>query len=86
MRELLWSSLKSERLKRTRGASFEELTKGKFVALKEHPTRPQQQLLLFDYNGQIWVAPFVEQADAWFLKTAYPSRKYTALYQRGAIP
>ena len=86
MRELRWSLLKSERLKRTRGVSFEELIHARLVAVKEHPTRAHQQIMLFDYRGYIWVVPFVMQGEEIFLKTLYPSRKYTKLYRRGEMP
>ena len=85
MKELQWDLLKSQRLKRARGVSFEELVHAKLVAVKRHPTRAHQQLMLFEHRGHIWVAPYVESGDAIFLKTLYPSRKYTALYRRGAL-
>jgi len=37
MAELQWSLLKSERLKRTRGASFEDLLQSRLVAVVRHP-------------------------------------------------
>ena len=86
MPELRWSLLKSERLKRTRGVSFEELIQARLVAVKEHPTRAHQQIMLFDHRGYIWVVPFVMQGEELFLKTLYPSRKYTKLHRRGETP
>ena len=86
MRELRWSPLKSERLKRTRGVSFEELIRARLVAVKEHPTRAHQRVMLFDHQGYIWVVPCVTQGDEIFLQTLYPSRKYTKLYRRGETP
>lgn len=83
--ELRWSLLKSERLKRTRGVSFEEIVQSKLVAVKRHPTRPLQDIMLFEYKDYVWVVPFVRSGDELFLKTLYPSRKYTALYKRGEL-
>lgn len=83
MKELRWNLLKSERLKRTRGASFEEVLQGKLIAVKRHPSKGHQHLMLFEYNSYIWVVPYVETEGTLFLKTLYPSRKYTALYKRG---
>ncbi len=85
MKELLWSLVKSERLKRTRGVSFEELIQARLVSVKQHPGRSHQHIMLFDYKGYIWVAPFVETEEAIFLKTLFPSRKYTSLYRKGAL-
>lgn len=39
--------------------------------------------MLFEYKGQIWVVPYAAEGEDIFLKTLYPSRKYTKLYQRG---
>ena len=85
MRELQWSLLKSERLKRTRGASFEDLLQARLIAVKEHPKRPHQRLLLFEYKNYVWVVPCVVSNEEVFLKTLFPSRKYTALYKRGEL-
>ena len=85
MKELLWSLVKSERLKKTRGVSFEELIQARLVAVKQHPSRAHQQVILFDYKGYIWVVPFVETDEAIFLKTLFPSRKYTRLYRKGVL-
>ena len=83
MKEIRWDLLKSERLKRTRGVSFEEIIQSKLVAIKEHPKKEQQNLMLFQFRGYIWVVPFVEEKDHIFLKTLYPSRKFTKLYKKG---
>ena len=80
-----WDVLKSERLKRTRGVSFEELIQAKLIAVKQHPGRTHQQIMLFDHKGYIWVAPFIEAENEIFLKTLFPSRKYTQLYRKGAL-
>ena len=77
MKEVRWNLLKSERLKRTRGASFEELIRSKLVAVKRHPSRTHEQMLLFEHKGYLWVVPFVETGEGMFLKTLFPSRKYT---------
>lgn len=86
MADLQWNLLKSERLKKTRGLSFEELVQqGKLVAVRRHPSRALQDIMLFKHSGYIWVVPFVRRGDEIFLKTLYPSRKYTALHKRGAL-
>ena len=74
--------LKSERLKRTRGVSFEEIVAAKFIDLKDNPARGTQQMLLFEYKDYIWLVPFVRNGDEMFLKTLYPSRKYTKFYRK----
>lgn len=85
MKEVRWNLLKSERLKKTRGASFEELIRAKLLAVKQHPSRAHQQIMLFEHQGYVWVVPFVETRDEIFLKTLFPSRKYTQLYRAGRV-
>ena len=75
--------LKSERLKRTRGVSFEEIIHAKLIAIKEHPTKRHQDIMLFEYKGYVWVVPFVRGNNEIFLKTLFPSRKYTKIYKKG---
>ena len=38
--------------------------------------------MLFKHRGYIWVVPYVETKDEIFLKTMFPSRKYTKLYNK----
>lgn len=85
MKIFRWSELKSARLKRTRGVSFDEIIQAKLVGTTEHPKRPGQYLMLFEHKNYVWAVPCVEQGDDVFLKTLYPSRKYTKLYQRGEL-
>lgn len=86
MNELKWSLLKNERLKRVRGVSFEEVLQGELIAVKSHSQRIHQNILLIDYRGYIWVIPYVEEENGdFFLKTLFPSRKYTKMYERGEL-
>ena len=81
MKEINWNITKSARLKRTRGAAFEDIIKGRLIAVKEHPKKLHQGMLLFEFKKYIWVVPFVEDKGCIFLKTLYPSRKYTKIYK-----
>ena len=83
MKEIKWNHVKSERLKRTRGVSFEDIISSELIAVKEHPKRDGQNIMLFKYNNYIWIVPYVEDDNSIFLKTLYPSRKYTKYYKRG---
>ena len=82
MKEIRWNLLKSERLKKTRGVSFEEILRTKLVAVKRHPKKLHQNVMLFEYKGYIWVVPFVEDEGDFFLKTLYPSRQITKIYKK----
>ena len=77
--------MKNERLKRVRGASFEDIVGAKFVRIKKHPQRENQNIMLFEYRNYIWVVPYVENESYIFLKTLYPSRKYTKIYKEGGL-
>lgn len=85
MKQLRWNLLKSERLKETRGASFEDIVQAKIIAVKRHPAKKHQSIMLFEYKGYIWVIPYIQDEEGFFLKTLYPSRKYTRMYKRGEI-
>ena len=82
MIELSWSHVKSNRLKRTRGVSFEEIVQAELLEVLKHPKRPDQNIMLFRRKGYIWVVPFVQNEKEIFLKTLYPSRKYTKIYDK----
>ena len=85
MNDLRWNLLKSERLKRTRGVSFEDIVQSKLIAVKRHPKKAHQNILLFEHKGYIWVVPYIVSGHEVFLKTLYPSRKYTKRYKRGEL-
>ena len=85
MKDIRWSQLKSERLKKTRGVSFEEIINAKLISVKRHPAKENQSIMLFDFKGYIWIVPYIEEKEYLFLKTLYPSRKYTKLYKKGAL-
>jgi len=73
-------------LKKTRGASFEDILKGKLLGVKKHPAKKHQDIMLFEYRKYIWLVPFVREKNGnIFLKTLYPSRKYTKLYKDGKL-
>ncbi len=83
MREIRWSLLKSERLKKTRGVSFEDILQARLVAVKRHPKRLHQSVMLFEHKRYIWIVPFVEdESGDFFLKTLYPSRQLTKIYRK----
>jgi len=85
MKEIRWSVLKTRRLKRVRGVSFEEIVASELITVRKHPAREKQYIMFFKYKGYIWMVPFVEDNDHIFLKTLYPSRKYTRMHKRGEL-
>lgn len=81
MKEIKWDLSRNEQLKAKRGTSFEDLlNNGKLISVKKHPERKNQNIMLFELKKYIWIVPYVEEKDGViFLKTLYPSRKYTKI-------
>jgi hypothetical protein len=79
MKQFKWDKAKSELLKAGRGVSFEDISSARLITVLQHPVREHQKLMLFDYEGYIWVVPCIEEDNCYFLKTLFPSRKYTKL-------
>ena len=54
---------------------------GRVLEVRRHPRLEHQQLAILNIENYAYVVPFVIEEDStWFLKTVYPSRKYTAHY------
>jgi hypothetical protein len=82
---ITWNALKNERLKITRGVSFEELLGSELIAIQRHPTKERQGIMLILHKRYIWVVPFVKSEDGIFLKTLFQSRKYTKIFKEGRL-
>ena len=85
MEEIRWNTLKNERLKKTRGLNFKEILQRRLVDIIKHPANPHQRLLLFEHKSYIWIVPCLWTEEGLFLKTLYPSRKYTKIYRKRGI-
>ncbi len=81
MKEFRWDEDKNEFLKQERGVSFEEILDSKFIGAERHPTRKNQMVLKFEYKEYIWIIPCVVEDKYIFLKTIFPSRKYTKMFK-----
>lgn len=75
-----WNPVKSARLKRIRGVSFEEIIKGKFLGIEDNPSRNNQKMFIFEHKDYVWAVPFVREGKEVFLKTLFPSRKFKMIY------
>ena len=80
MKEIRWNSDKNIERKKERNISFEELFASRFIGIEEHPKAKHQRLMLFEHKNYVWVVPYVTEEDYLFLKTAFPSRKFTKKY------
>ena len=84
MKYLNWSHEKNEILKVRRGISFEEIAllieSGLILGIEENIGRSNQKIYILEIENYAFVVPFVEKDNEIFLKTAFPSRKYTKRY------
>jgi hypothetical protein len=81
MKYLNWSPEKNELLKTEREISFEEIAllieAGNILGIEENPGYPNQKIYILEIDNYAYIVPFVESENEIFLKTAFPSRKYT---------
>ncbi len=83
MDKVYWSAEKNTQLKQSRKVTFEELISSRFIGIEAHSRKLHQKLMLFEYKKYVWVVPYVEGKNCFFLKTAFPSRKHTRKYLGG---
>ena len=87
MKPFRWNHEKNEVLKKGRSVSFEEIVlaievDGLLDELR-HPNSgkyPDQSILVVALDGYVYLVPYVEEPDYYFLKTVIPSRKATRDY------
>ena len=79
MKKFKWDEEKNKLLKKERGVSFEEILNSKFLGAGKHRSRVNQMVLLFEHEKYVWVVPCVAGEKYIFLKTMFPSRKYTKM-------
>jgi uncharacterized DUF497 family protein len=87
MKPFRWSSEKNEALAAERGVSFERIVvaidSGGLLDVLAHSNQeryPRQKVLVVAADGYVYLIPFVEESDHFFLKTIIPSRKATRDY------
>ena len=87
MKPFRWSPEKNETFKADRGVSFESIVvavdAGGLLDILAHPDQvkyPRQRILVVADDDYVYLVPFVEEEDAFFLKTVIPSRKATRDY------
>lgn len=85
MKEFRWDNEKNETLKQVRGVSFENIIQSNYLGIERHLSRKNQMVMLFEHEKYVWVVPCVIEEDYVFLKTAFPSRKYTNRYKKDGI-
>lgn len=85
MKPFRWNHEKNEKLKLERSVSFEEIVlaidaDGLIDILLQHPNAeryPNQSVLVVTFDAYVYLVPYIEEYDYFFLKTIIPSRKAT---------
>ena len=87
MKPFRWNPEKNDALKAERGVSFEGIVVaiegGGLLDILTHPNPakyPRQRVLVVASDNYVYLVPFVEEDDYFFLKTIIPSRKATRDY------
>lgn len=87
MKPFRWGLEKNDQLKTLRGVSFESIViaieAGGLLDVLAHPNPgkyPSQRILVVARDRYVFLVPFVEERDHFFLKTIIPSRKATRDY------
>ena len=82
-----WNEEKNKQLKLERNISFERVViaieAGDILDILEHPDKEKyskQFLIIVEIDSYAYVIPSVIAGEYWFLKTIFPSRKYTKKY------
>ncbi len=89
MKHFRWNHGKNASLKSERDISFEQIV----LAIEGnglldtiiHPNLeryPNQSVFVVAFEGYVYLVPFVEEAEFYFLKTVIPSRRATKDYQQ----
>ena len=93
MKPFRWSPEKNEALKAERGISFESVVvaieSGGLLDVLAHPNSakyPHQRILVVAADNYVYLVPFLEDKDCYFLKTIVPSRKATRDYLNQGEP
>ncbi len=87
MKPFRWSPEKNEALTADRGVSFESVVvaieSGGLLDVLTHPNQakyPRQRILVVAADNYVYLVPFAEEEEYFFLKTIIPSRKATRDY------
>ena len=83
-----WNEDKNIILSRERDISFEDvifaLKNDKLLDIILSPTHEEQKCFVVEMKSYTYIIPYVKVNDTqYFLKTIYPSRKYTKIYLKG---
>jgi len=86
----IYDNDKNWKLKKERGICFEDvivaINEGRVLDIIPHHNRKlhaNQMILVIEIDHYVYLTPYVEKDDILFLKTVFPSRKFTKKYLGG---
>lgn len=93
MKYIEWDVEKNEKLKQERGVSFEDVVtaifEGRILGKTNHPNQkryPGQKIYIVEIGDYAYVVSYISDDKKLFLKTIFPSRKYTKNFiEKGGI-
>ena len=93
MKHFRWNHQKNTELKIERDITFEQMVLAieadGLLDVVQHPNidkYPNQLIFVVAYEGYVYLVPFVEESEYYFLKTIIPSRKAKRDYlKRGTL-
>jgi len=93
MKHFRWNHQKNTELKAERDITFEQMVLAieadGLLDVVQHPNidkYPNQLIFVVAYEGYVYLVPFVEELEYYFLKTIIPSRKAKRDYlNRGTL-
>ena len=84
MKSFRWDPQKNILLKQDRGIGFEQVAvaveAGNLLQIAPHQNSskyPRQKIMIVAIDTYVYLVPFIEERDHYFLKTIIPSRKAT---------
>jgi hypothetical protein len=93
MKTFRWSPDKNAALADDRSLSFENIIvaieSGGLLDILDHPNKaksPNQRVMIVTFNIYVFLVPYIEEKDHYFLKTIIPSRKATKDYLNQGEP
>ena len=84
-----WDEEKNNILQDERNISFEQiifaLESDRLISIipSPSPRHPDQKCFVVNIDDYAYIIPYVENGEKTFLKTIYPSRKYTRKFLKG---
>jgi uncharacterized DUF497 family protein len=87
-KDFVWDPSKNQKLFEERGVSFETITShitrnGLLGTMVGKGKCAHQEQFVVNVNDYVYLVPFVENENQYFLKTIFPSRKMTRILLRG---